>query len=155
MSGTILFCFCICCSEGSPTPPPSGMEFSQLFLNKSRLFVLRIQIRTTSLAQMQSPSRERHSHGGHRHVVSLPTLRRPGCWRRETSHFPCLKSYMRTQPPTDKTSLSGESQGWMLLRAQRECSELHLLILIENMLKGRKKIKPKTSPSNSTVNPRE
>lgn len=58
-----------------PPPPPSGMEFSQLFLNKSRLFVLRIQIRTTSLAQMRSPSRERHSHGGHRHVVSLPTLR--------------------------------------------------------------------------------
>lgn len=50
----------------------SSMEFSQLFLNKSRLFVLRIQIRTTSLAQMQSPSRERRSHGSHRHVVSLP-----------------------------------------------------------------------------------
>lgn len=52
--------------------PPSSMEFSQLFLNKSRLFVLRIQIRSTSLTQMRSPSRERHSHGSHRHVVALP-----------------------------------------------------------------------------------
>jgi hypothetical protein len=34
--------------------------------------------------------------------------------------------------------LSGESQGWMLLRAQQECSELHLLIRIENMLKEEK-----------------
>lgn len=54
------------------------MEFSQLFLNKSHLFVLRIQIRTTSLAQMQSLSRERHSRGSHRHVVPLPHSGFPG-----------------------------------------------------------------------------
>lgn len=117
--------------------------------------MLRIQIRTTSLAQMQSLSRERHSRGSHRHVVPLPHSGFPGAVEgKKRSGFLPLKSYMRTRPPTDEPSLSGESQGWMLLRTQREVSELHLLFLIENMLKE-KKIKPKTSPSHSVVHPRE
>lgn len=74
--------------------------------------------------------------------------------KEKRSGFSHLKSYMRTRPLTDEPSLSGESQGWMLLRTQQEFSELHLLFLIENMLKE-KKIKPKTSPSHSIVHPRE
>lgn len=49
--------------------------------------MLRIQIRTTSLAQMQSLSRERHSRGSHRHVVPLPHSGFPGAVEGKTFRF--------------------------------------------------------------------
>lgn len=53
--------------------------------------MLRIQIRTTSLSQMRSPSRERHGHGCHRHVVSLPHSGAPAAGEGKMSRFSHLK----------------------------------------------------------------
>lgn len=100
-----------------------------VILNKFHLFVLGIQIRITSLAQMQIQSHKRNIDSNCNHITISHAIKCPGCRQSKMEH---LKSCKRIHSPTNKTSLSGETQDKMLLRTLQGPSKWLLPFLMEN-----------------------